>query len=140
MWRSTLPPSLSPARFAPGRFVLSVTEPLHERDEADAEKQEDRNAEMKTLLPIWSVHRKKVLALAGLLVLGSSVSAAAPTGSAPSFAPARSYATGRFPYQVAIGDLNRDGKLDLATANIEANNVSVLLNRGDGSLRTRRDY
>ena len=78
--------------------------------------------------------------LAGLLVLGTSVSAAAPTGSAPSFAAARSYATGSHPSSVAIGDLNGDGKPDLATANGDANTVSVLLNRGDGSFRAKLDY
>jgi FG-GAP-like repeat/PASTA domain len=83
---------------------------------------------------------RKALALASLLVLGSSVSAAAPTGSAPSFAPARSYATGRYPHQVAIGDLNGDGKRDLVTANQDANTVSLLLNRGDGRLRAKRDF
>ncbi len=62
--------------------------------------------------------------------------------SAPSFAAAKSYATGRtVPVSVAIGDLNGDGKLDLATANGFGNDtVSVLLNRGDGSFRARRDY
>ena len=38
------------------------------------------------------------------------------------------YRTGRFPNSVAIGDLNGDGKLDLATANLAVNTVSVLLN------------
>jgi FG-GAP-like repeat/FG-GAP repeat/PASTA domain len=85
----------------------------------------------------------KVLAVAGLLVLASSVSAAMPTGSAPSFAPARNYATGRAAVSVAIGDLNGDGKLDLATANANyggAGTVSVLLNRGEGSFRAKVDY
>ena len=80
---------------------------------------------------------KKLLAVATLLVLGTSVGAAAPTGSAPSFARARSYPTGYGPNSVAIGDLNGDGKPDLATAN---GTVSVLLNRGDGSFQAKRDY
>ena len=51
------------------------------------------------------------------------------------------YATGRDPYSVAIGDLNGDGKPDLATANFDAaSTVSVLLNRGDGSFQAKRDY
>jgi hypothetical protein len=95
---------------------------------------------MKDLLPIRNVRRRKVLLLAGLFVLGSSVSAAAPTGSAPSFAPVRSYATGAGPVSVALGDLNGDGKPDLATANFGAGTVSVLLNRGDGSFEANRDY
>jgi hypothetical protein len=60
--------------------------------------------------------------------------------SAPWFASATRYATGRLPASVAIGDLNGDGKQDLATANVQANTVSVLLNRGNGRFRARRDY
>ena len=80
---------------------------------------------------------RKLLAVATLLVLSNSASAAAPTGSPPSFAPARSYPTGYGPNSVAIGDLNGDGKPDLATAN---GTVSVLLNRGDGSFQAKRDF
>jgi hypothetical protein len=67
----------------------------------------------------------------------TSVSAAAPTGSAPSFAPAKSYAT-RAGSSIAIGDLNRDGKLDVAATS--SGTVSVLLNRGDGSFANSREY
>jgi fibronectin type 3 domain-containing protein len=34
------------------------------------------------------------------------------------------------PFAVAIADLNRDGRLDLAVANYTSNNVSILLNSG----------
>ena len=50
------------------------------------------------------------------------------------------YATGPGPYSVAIGDLNGDGKPDLATANDGDNTVSVLVNKGDGSFQARVDY
>jgi hypothetical protein len=58
------------------------------------------------------------------------------------FRPGGAYRTGNGPTSVAIGDLNGDGKPDLATANYDAvpPTVSVLLNRGDGSFRARRDY
>ena len=38
--------------------------------------------------------------------------------------------TGNFPFSVAVGDFNTDGKPDLATANTSSNNVTILL--GDG--------
>ena len=41
---------------------------------------------------------------------------------------------------MAIGDLNGDGKPDLATVSSDASALSVFLNRGDGSFGQRRDY
>jgi hypothetical protein len=60
-----------------------------------------------------------------------------------SFRAKRDYATGREPVSIAIGDLNSDGKPDLATANANrggAGTVSVLANRGNGSFQAKRDY
>ena len=37
------------------------------------------------------------------------------------------------PRSVAVGDFNRDGKPDLATANHDSNNVSILLGNGSGT-------
>jgi hypothetical protein len=39
------------------------------------------------------------------------------------------HATGSAPRGVAIGDLDGDGRRDLAVSNSESNDVSVLLNR-----------
>jgi FG-GAP-like repeat len=84
---------------------------------------------------------KRAITLVGAIGLAASVAmAAASAGPAPSFSRARNYATGYGPWSVAIGDLNGDGKPDLATANLNGRTVSVLLNRGDGSFRARRDY
>lgn len=47
-----------------------------------------------------------------------------------SFQTARAYRTAWDPSAVAVGDVNGDGKPDLASAN--ADDVSVLINRGDG--------
>src|SRR6266480_4338246 len=44
-----------------------------------------------------------------------------------SFVPAGSFTEGNTPRSVAIGDLNGDGKLDLAVANQTSASVSVLL-------------
>jgi hypothetical protein len=53
-----------------------------------------------------------------------------------SFLPAMNYDSGNgngCPVFVAVGDFNRDGKLDLAVANANAANVSVFLGNGDGT-------
>ena len=40
------------------------------------------------------------------------------------------------PYAVAVGDFNRDGKVDLAVANQTGDGVSILLGNGDGTFQT----
>src|SRR5438093_5683159 len=56
--------------------------------------------------------------------IGGPITGAAP----PSFAAKQDFATGPFPISVTVGDLNGDGKLDLAIANNNSSTVSVLLN------------
>ena len=75
--------------------------------------------------------------LATANTFGSSVSVLLNTGNG-TFRPKVDYATGPNPPDVAIGDLNGDGKADLATANgNDANTVSVLIGRGDGSFSAK---
>ena len=52
-------------------------------------------------------------------------------GFAP--APRSPFAVGSVPHSVAIGDLNSDGRLDLATGNQASNDVTVLRGNGAGS-------
>ena len=42
------------------------------------------------------------------------------------------FAVGRAPYPHAVGDVNRDGNLDVVTPNVSGNNVTVLLGDGRG--------
>ena len=56
------------------------------------------------------------------------VNTTVPGAAAPSFAAKQDFATGEAPLFVALGDLNGDGKLDLAVANLNVSTVSVLLN------------
>jgi FG-GAP-like repeat len=46
-----------------------------------------------------------------------------------------SFAAGKAPRFVAVADLNHDGKLDLAVANSDSENVTVLLGDGKGGFR-----
>ena len=49
------------------------------------------------------------------------------------FAPKMDFATDTTPYSVSVGDFNGDGKLDIVTANVESNTVSVLLRNADNT-------
>ena len=44
------------------------------------------------------------------------------------------------PLSVAVGDLNLDGKPDLALANYNSDDVSVLLNNGDATFQPPVNY
>lgn len=60
--------------------------------------------------------------------------------SAVSFAPEVRFPTDLVPRSIVVGDFDRDGSLDVATANKESNTVSVLLGDGAGSLTGRVSY
>lgn len=51
-----------------------------------------------------------------------------------------SFAAGTGSFSLASGDFNRDGKPDLAVANVISNNVSVVLGNGDGTYQTAVNY
>ncbi|MBZ5651981.1 MAG: DUF11 domain-containing protein [Acidobacteriia bacterium] len=51
------------------------------------------------------------------------------------FAPATPYPVGTSPSAIVVGDFNGDGKSDLAVANFGSSNVSILVNKGDGTFQ-----
>jgi len=59
------------------------------------------------------------------VLLGKGDGTFTPVSSSP--------ATGRTPGSMVVGDINGDGKLDLAVANYSDNTVTILLGRGDGT-------
>lgn len=56
------------------------------------------------------------------------------------FAAQGYFDAGIYPYSVALGDLNRDGKQDLAVANEGSGDASVMLGNGDGSFQPAKTF
>ncbi|MEW6283581.1 MAG: FG-GAP-like repeat-containing protein, partial [Candidatus Eremiobacterota bacterium] len=54
--------------------------------------------------------------------------------------PGPQFAVGTNPFSVALGDVNGDGRLDLATANVNSNDASVLLGNGDGTFQAAQNF
>ena len=63
-----------------------------------------------------------------------------PRTVALEFAAAKSYPVDTAPMAIAVGDFNSDGKPDVAVANSGSNNVSILLNNGDGTFQAAVNY
>ena len=55
--------------------------------------------------------------------------------NAVDFEPATTYPVGTSPSAIVAGDFSGDGKSDLAVANAGSNNISVLVNNGDGTFK-----
>ena len=78
-------------------------------------------------------------ALPGLLLLLSLI-AGAQIASAQSFSTPLTYFVGDNPNGGTSGDFNGDNKPDLAIGNVLNRNVSVLLNKGDGTFNDAVNY
>ena len=77
--------------------------------------------------------------LTGVAKLSGTVSTVLGNGDGTFTAPVDLSMTGN-PLFVSIGDLNRDGKPDLAVVNTGSDRVSVLLGNGDGTFLTPVPY
>src|SRR6266478_2831696 len=59
---------------------------------------------------------------------------------APRFLAAQAFEVGGYPQSLAMGDFNRDGKIDLAVANNGSNNISILSGKGDGTFQSAVNF
>jgi FG-GAP-like repeat len=57
-----------------------------------------------------------------------------------SFDGPRDYVVGSEPESVAIGDFNGDGHPDVAAANFQSNNISILLQNSGGGFKSAVNY
>ena len=88
-----------------------------------------RNSQVKSIKLLTPLSVAILIALIG----------AAPA-FAQSFAPPVNYTVGSNPRSCALGDLNGDGKQDIAVVNNSSHNISVLLGVGDGTFGAKTDY
>ena len=68
--------------------------------------------------------------LGGLALLASTAQAQTPL-----FAPVVTYPVGNTPRNLAVADVNGDGKLDVLTANENSSTIGVLLGNGNGTFQ-----
>jgi uncharacterized repeat protein (TIGR01451 family) len=72
------------------------------------------------------------------VVLAGLISAT--NSRAVDFGPATAYPVGANPIGAVVGDFNGDGKPDIAVLNADSNNVSILLNNGDGTFQPAKNF
>src|SRR3989442_1278032 len=88
-----------------------------------------------------SVLKPIAIALAVLVTNGLYIEPVMAAGCpAASFSAPTTFGAGTNPVSVAVGDFNGDGKADLAVANQQSDNVSVLLGNGDGTFQAAVNY
>src|SRR4051812_38726202 len=82
---------------------------------------------LRTLVALTSVSGALLVAASGAAAFGT-------------FDPAVDFDVGANPQAVRTGDFDRDGARDLAVANGNDDDVSILLGKGDGSFDPAVDY
>ena len=68
------------------------------------------------------------------------VAAPRSTASTNNFYTIPVYAAGFSPAGIVLADFNGDGRLDIATANVNGGDVTIMLNNGDGTFGAAVDY
>ena len=91
---------------------------------------------VSTLVGIVSI----AAALGGSVLRTGATQLSAPASASSCPRAAATYSAGYNPYVLDLGDVNGDGKLDLAVANRYLSNVSVMLGNGAGGFLPPASY
>jgi hypothetical protein len=85
---------------------------------------------------------QRITSSGNLINIGSIQAGELALTRAGTFLPKVDYSAGggSGPAATAVGDVNGDGKPDIATANWNGNNISVFMNNGTGTYATKVDY
>ena len=81
------------------------------------------------------INRILAAAFAVFILLGLSA-----RSGAVEFSAGRTYPVGSKPSAAVVADFNGDGKMDIAVANRDGNNVSILLGIGDGTFQSAMNF
>jgi len=97
------------------------------------------DGEMVTVILSTGIKSSRLASLGGYVW---SFTVVVTTPTAGTFGSPSNYTTGTNtnPYCITDGDLDKDGDVDLATANYIGQNVSVLSNNGDGTFPSPTNY
>ncbi|MCP3957072.1 MAG: VCBS repeat-containing protein [bacterium] len=87
----------------------------------------------------WTLRNSvtRIVVVCTVFTLGFFVSGA---GAQISFEPFTEYAGGNRPNSIATGDFNGDHRLDLVTANVNGDDISILLGDGDGTFNPTQNF
>src|SRR3989344_1231784 len=83
---------------------------------------------------------QRITSTGNLVNIGSIQAGETLLTSSGTFAAKVDYTTQTSPEGVAIGDLNGDGKADMAVANVSSTSVSVFINNGNGTFAAKVNY
>ena len=98
------------------------------------------NGTISSLTGSGDTYTINVTGITGTGTLGVSLVDLPSITALPSFAAKQDFATGGKAASVTLGDVNSDGRLDIITANVNSNSVSVLLGNGNGTYQAQQTF
>ncbi|MFN6053982.1 MAG: FG-GAP repeat domain-containing protein, partial [Planctomycetia bacterium] len=126
-------------------FTVTFNQPVIGVDAADFQLVNTGTVANGTIASVTgsgTTYTVNVTGITGSGTLGVNLVGQPSITALPSFAAQTPVPTGNDPRSVTLGDVNRDGILDIVTANFSLNQdtVSVLLGNGDGTFKAQSTF